>query len=317
MIRVVMFDLGLTLIDAHDKPFAHVAEALATIKDLKAADGKRLRICLVSDFTMAEPPNAAQKVRTLFTEYLARLAPSGLRPFFEPVQRCITLSTQAGALKPERVVFETALRRLQVKATLAECLFITENAAHVKAARSVLHMKALQFGPAGAPGVDFSDWSQAPALIAHLLAANTASAAHANTHANTHAANTHTAVTAHLAAQGMTVTALQAGKVQGHLKAYGHAWHAVSVAGEPDLQQVQMSVPVDADVSRGPAGEVHAKVNPPAREHVDEATAFAASLAANKQIGAPGATRAAGATHEITTAANGQRRLVRKRFSAV
>ncbi len=313
MIRVVMFDLGLTLIDAHDKPFPHVAEALTTIKALKAADGKRLRTCLVSDFTMPEPPNAAQKARSLFTEYLARLAPSGLRPFFEPVQRCITLSTQAGALKPERVVFETALRRLQVKATLPECLFITENATHVKAARNTLHMKALQFGPAGAPGVDFSDWSQAPALIAHLLAANPASAAHANTHA----ANTHAAVTAHLAAHGMTVTALEPGKVKGHLKAYGHAWHPVSVAGEPDLQQVQMSVPINADVSRGPAGELHAKVNPPAREHVDEATAFAASLAANKQIGAPGATRAAGATHEITTDANGQRRLVRKRFSAV
>ena len=56
MIRVVMFDLGLTLIDAHDRPFAHVPQALATIKAFKAADGKPLRTCLVSDFTMAEPP---------------------------------------------------------------------------------------------------------------------------------------------------------------------------------------------------------------------------------------------------------------------
>ena len=309
MIRVVMFDLGLTLIDAHDKPFAHVPQALATIKAFKAADGKPLRTCLVSDFTMAEPPNAAQKARTLFTDYLALLAASGLRPLFEPVQRCITLSTQAGAFKPERVVFETALRRLQVKATLTECLLITENAAHVKAARTTLHMKALQFGPAGAAGVDFSDWSQAPALIAHLLAPTHASAAHA--------ANTHAAVSARLAAQGMTVTALEPAGKNGHLKAYGHAWHPVSVPGEPDLQQVQMSVPVDADVSRGPAGEVHATVSPPAREQLAEATAFAASLAANKQIGPPGATRAAGATHEITTDAGGQRRLVRKRFSAV
>lgn len=309
MIRVVMFDLGLTLIDAHDKPFAHVAEALATIKALKAADGKRLRACLVSDFTMAEPPNAAQKARALFTDYLALLAPSGLRPFFEPVQRCITLSTQAGAFKPSRVVFETALRRLQVKAALAECVLITENAAHVKAVRSTLHMKALQFGPAGAAGVDFSDWSQAPALLAHLIAPDHASAAHAG--------NTHAAVTARLAAQGMTVTALEAGAQKGHLKAYGHAWHPVSVPGEPGLQHVHMTVPVDADVSLGPAGEVHAKVNAPAREHVAEATAFAVSLAANQQIGPPGAPRAAGATHEITTDASGQRRLVRKRFSAV
>ena len=309
MIRVVMFDLGLTLIDAHDKPFAHVPEALATIQAFKAADGKRLRTCLVSDFTMAEPPNAAQKARALFTDYLALLAASGLRPFFEPVQRGITLSTQAGAFKPARVVFETALRRLRVKATLTECLLVTESAAHVKAARNTLHMKALQFGPAGAAGVDFSDWSQAPALIAHLVDPGHASAAHA--------ANTHAAIAAHLEAQGMTLTALEAVGPSGELKAYGHAWHPVSVPGEPRLQQVHMAVPVDADVSRGPAGEVHAKLNAPVPDQVAEASAFAASLAANKQIGQPGATRAAGATHEIATDSSGQRRLVRKRFSAV
>jgi len=128
-----------------------------------------LRVCLVSDFTMTGPPNAAQKVRALFKEYLAILDTTGLRPFFEPVQRHVTLSTQAGALKPDRAMFGAALRRLQVGATLEECLLVTENAAHIKAARETLHMQALQYKSAGSSAFDFDDWSHAPKLIANLI----------------------------------------------------------------------------------------------------------------------------------------------------
>ena len=56
MIRVVMFDLGLTLLDANDQPFPHVKEALNAIAGFKTADGKKLRSCLVSDFDPPEPP---------------------------------------------------------------------------------------------------------------------------------------------------------------------------------------------------------------------------------------------------------------------
>ena len=149
MVRVVMFDLGLTLIDGHHKPFAKVPEALTAIAGLKTSNGTPVKMCLVSDFTMAEPPGVTAKIRALFKEYLAVLDETGLRPFFEPVQRRVTLSTQAGALKPDRKVFETALRRLQVKASLTECLLVTEDAAHVLAVRNELHMQTLRFRAAG------------------------------------------------------------------------------------------------------------------------------------------------------------------------
>ena len=42
MIRVVFFDLGLTLIDAQNRPFPHVEDALATIQSFKTADAKKL-----------------------------------------------------------------------------------------------------------------------------------------------------------------------------------------------------------------------------------------------------------------------------------
>ena len=42
MIRVVMFDLGLTLVDNDVRPFAHVEDALTAISNFKTADGKPL-----------------------------------------------------------------------------------------------------------------------------------------------------------------------------------------------------------------------------------------------------------------------------------
>jgi len=57
--------------------------------------------------------------------------------------------------KPDRKIFETALQRLGVTAALTECLFITENAAHIQAARNTLHMKALQFRSPGSSHFDF------------------------------------------------------------------------------------------------------------------------------------------------------------------
>src|SRR5262249_18620555 len=39
------------------------------------------------------------------------------------------------------------------------CCFITENAAHIEAAREKLHMQAFQFG------VDFTDWRDVPAML--------------------------------------------------------------------------------------------------------------------------------------------------------
>jgi FMN phosphatase YigB (HAD superfamily) len=85
---------------------------------------------------MATPPITPKKIRPLFEEYLEVLDQTGLRPLFEPVERRVTLSTHANAFKPDRAMFETALRRLRVRATLDECLLITENTAHIKAART-------------------------------------------------------------------------------------------------------------------------------------------------------------------------------------
>ena len=304
MIRIVMFDLGQTLIDEQNRPFDHVAEALTAISKFTTSDKKALRCCLVSDFTMATPPVTAKKVRQLFAQYLEVLDQTGLRSFFEPVDRRVTLSTHADALKPDRAVFEMALHRLRVRATLEECLLITENSAHIKAARAKLRMKTLQFSATGSPPFDFDDWAQAPALVAHVVDPQ-------------RAANSRIAVEMFLAAKGVEVTNLEGDGTAGKFNADGRVWHPVSLRDVGGGQPVHVAVPVRGEVTIDSKGVISSDVSSPNDDDVAEASAYVGSLAAHGQIAKAGAPKASGATHEIELDAAGRQRLVRKRFSAV
>jgi HAD superfamily hydrolase (TIGR01509 family) len=305
MIRVVMFDFGQTLVDAHRRPFDHVREALTAIGGFRAADSKPLSSCLVSDFTLVAPPITPAKVRPVFEEYLAVLGAAGLREFFEPVGKRVTLSTHVGVNKPDRAVFTKALSRLQSRATLAECLFITENADHIRAARQTLGMTTLQFKAPGAIRFDFDDWSQAPALIAHLVDPDQPD-------------NLSGAVQAHLAAHGVEAVSAQAMGTSGKIHVAGHIWHKVSVPGHAELDDVLVAVPVEGELTRGRKGELAGSLpKQPGKEQLAEAGAFVGSLAAHGQIAGAGRGPTRGATHAIETDAQGRRKLVRKRFSAV
>lgn len=307
MIKVLMFDLGDTLVDSARRPFAHVPAALSAIAQLKTAAGRPLRSCLVSDVTLAAAPGARAKTAALFAEYLALLDATGLRPFFEPAAKRITLSTHAGAMKPARAVFEKALKRLGVAATLDECLLVTENAAHVRAARSSLHMAALRFRPPGASvgdAGDFDDWADAPALIAHRVAPGDAG-------------NLQALVKAHLAAQGVELDAARAAPVGDAVDAAGHVWCAVSVPGCPDLDGLHVALPVTSRVGRDARGRLaSAAVAAPSAGELAEAASFVQSLAAHGQIGGRALAGAARPTHQIEADAQGVKRLVRSRFSA-
>ena len=302
MIRIVMFDLGLTLIDEQNRPFAHAPEALAAISKFKTSDKKPLRCCLVSDFTMATPPVTAKKVRPLFEEYLHILDKTGLRPFFEPVDRRVTLSTHANAVKPDRAVFEMALHRLRVRATFEECLFITENTGHIKAARTTLRMQTLQFSGTSSRPFDFDDWAQAPALVAHLVDP-------------LHTPNVHAAVEMFLNAKGVELTNLDG--AAGTFNAEGRVWHPVEVRGVGSGKPVHVAVPVRGEVTIDSKGAIRSDVSSPTDDDVAEASDFVGSLAAHGQIATAAAPKSKSATHEITVDDNGRQRLVRKRFSAV
>jgi beta-phosphoglucomutase-like phosphatase (HAD superfamily) len=160
MVTVVLFDLGDTLVDG-SRPFPHAPEALSAISRFKTATGEPLQFAVVSDFTMAAAPGP-DAVAAIFAEYLGLLDGFGLRGFFTPVERRVTLSTHAGVMKPDRRVYELALRRLGGGASVADCLSVTENAEHIAACRA-MGMRTLRFG------VDFTDWAEFPLLLRRLL----------------------------------------------------------------------------------------------------------------------------------------------------
>jgi hypothetical protein len=264
------------------------------------ADGKPLASGLVSDFDMPEPPATAAKVRTLFEQYLAILDSTGLRPFFEPVQRRVTLSSHAGAFKPDRTVFVKALSRLKSKASLGECLFITENHAHVSAVRATLGMHALEFRSGTASASDFDDWLQAPAMIAHLV--------DPADQRNAEPALRQFLRTAH----GFDLQGTERSTVRGTL------WQPVGPAAGKDLADVRAPFSVEGKVARGPAGKIQSvRFENPAPDEVTEAASFVRSLAQHGQARQAAPDPGHGATHEIETDADGRRKLVRKRFRAI
>jgi beta-phosphoglucomutase-like phosphatase (HAD superfamily) len=305
VIRVVMFDLGMTLVDADRRPFPHAEDALTAVSNFKTADGKPLRSCLVSDFTMAAPPATVAKITALFKQYLAILDRTGLRRFFEPVNKRVTLSTHAGAQKPDRRIFEKALERLGADVSLEECLFITEEPTHIEKARETLKMATLQFRSAGSGQFDFDDWADAPALIANLVAPH-------------QAVNTLAVIKAHLKAKGIDMLTAEPEDPSGRMRFSGQVWSPISVPGFEDLKDIHVAIPVEGEVTRGHKGEVRSVMPAqPSAEQVAEATSFVRSLATQGQIAGRTGKPAARATHQIETDKKGIRHLVRKRFTAL
>jgi len=306
VIRVVIFDLGRTLIDSTNQPFAHVKEALTAISSFTTTGGTPLRSCLVSDFRAPSPPVTAAKIKAIFDEYLAILDQTGLRPFFEPVKKRVTLSTHAGTEKPDRKIFQTALQRLGAKVPLTECLLVTEESAHIHEVRHNLGMQTLQFRSAGSSEFDFDDWAEVPMLIANLIAPH-------------QFANMQAAVKERLAAtHGVSVVSVEPSSKPEAMKIAARAWHPISVSGFDDLRDVHVEIPVEGEVTLGAKGTVKSvALGKPSAEHIAEAVSFVRSLAIHGQIGGRADQRARGVTHQIETDEKGSRRLVRKRFSAV
>ena len=91
----------------------------------------------------------------------AILRETGLDVFFLPLVQRVTLSTEVGAFKPAALVFRAALDRLESGLPFHHAMFVTENAAHVAAAR-LLGMMALHLK---GPGQDTGEVERLTDLI--------------------------------------------------------------------------------------------------------------------------------------------------------
>ena len=292
MIRILLLDLGDTL--AHDDSvFPHVPEALETLQSFKSADGKRLQLALVSDFLMPDPPVTPAKIDKLFQQYIQILKQLNLSEFFKPFKRHITLSTNAGVNKPDRRIFELAIKRLGLDASLSDCLFITENAEHIAACQK-LGMTTLRFGG------DFNDWSQAPLLVNKLIDSET---------------NFHSALKLALSSEH-EMELLSMEKKGAKVRARAQQWHSVPNPGKKE--DVEVPIPVDVEIDLNKKGGIRSvKADQPDSEAVADAASFVETLAANEQVTDKPGPLPPGATHRIETDEKGRKRLVRKRFSAI
>lgn len=304
MLRILMLDLGETLVHG-GRPFPQVLQALQVVQQFETSAGEPLLLCLVSDYHMPRPPVTPTKIAAIFQQYLQELDNFGLTQFFEPVGKHVTVSTHAGVHKPDRRIFETAVQRLGVNADLDECLFITENAQHIAACRA-MGMTALQFaGSASAPG-DFHDWSEAPLLLARLVAPERDS-------------NRHLALQLRLmVTHQFQLTRMDRAGERGSVHARGKTLYSLTNSSLGTWSGVHVEVPTEAVIRLDPKGRISSiQIMPPDAATLREATDHLRTLIDNQQLAAGAGTIAPGATHQIEVDAEGRRCLKRKRFSAI
>jgi len=299
-----MLDLGDTLVK-DDRVLPHVPAALEVLAQFETESKTPLVLSLVSDYEIPKPPATAPKINSIFSKYVAVLDELGLKRFFEPVERRVTLSTHAGVFKPDPRIFKKAIQRLRLRLSLNQCLFITENAEHVTACRS-LGMMSLLFDSTKSAQGDFTDWAEAPTLITRIV----------NPESNL---NLRLAVQLQLA----TIYDLQLVRLNDDSKPrdviHGLAKKLFPVPlkkrGATEMIEVPFSVQVD--ISFDKQGNIRGvKTDRPAAEDLAEAADYIKTLEANKQISRGEGNLKGSETHELRTDERGRKLLTRKRFTA-
>jgi hypothetical protein len=287
--RVLLLDLGETLIHG-TTVLPHVPEALTALGDFKGDNAKPLQSALVSDTEMPTPPTTPAKIKPIFERYVATLDTLGLRSFFEPVSKHVTLSAHAGVLKPDRKVFVLALKRLGVTARLVDCVFVTENPDHIRHCREQLGMKTLQFGK------DFTDWAEAPLLLSTMIAGGTVNLA--------------AALQPWAAVRGLESLSLVEEK-PGVAYAQAQMWVPISGADLEEAEGAHVPLPVRIDLPTDTHGRITPRIGKPSPEDVKEAASYVKGLVARGEIGTDTGPLA---THMIETDSRGRRLLKRRGF---
>lgn len=148
-LRLILFDLGDTLESGEQlRP-----GALTTLRAIEKL-GDVAHVALLSDVEQPASARDESRIRHEYEELLGRL---GIRAFFEPLARWITLSSEVGVRKPAPATFRRAMRKAGADLGFGDVMFITENEGHVRRARE-LGMRAVQVpGPGGpAAGADIT-----------------------------------------------------------------------------------------------------------------------------------------------------------------
>jgi hypothetical protein len=302
MIKVLMFDLWDTLVQG-DAVFPHVREALEVFSKFETEAGDRMELCLVSDEETATP---SRKPDSLHSDFVKLLDKFDLKRFFEPVERRVLFTTWAGSVKAGREAFEKAAGQLGLPAGLDEYLFISGNAKRSSAYRK-LGMKVLRFNPSDSGDADFDDWAQAPQLAAPLVAPGSSF-------------NRKLGLQIYLSVvYGLDLVSInyatEAGTIECRVK---KSFPVKFKSGDGVWQTIETQLPVKAVIKVDKKGKVSSvESEEPNAEELAESAHFVKTLEDNQQISRGGGKLKRNETHVLETDEKGQKRLKRKRYTAI
>ena len=301
MTKLIFLDVGETLI--HDgQTFPGVTDALELIGELVDKDGARMTLGVISDYHLSNPRVEADIValETRFRDEV--LTPAGLTGFFLPFDNRVTLSSRAGVFKPDRRIFEEALRRSGTSADFSDCVFITENEDHLRKCQS-FGMVPIHFGPAIAGMASFQAWIDAPSLIARLLTPGELN-------------NAALAIAPVLAARdvvGFSPTSGDGNVIVGH----GKQLVQLKDPGLGELDGIFVEQPARVELEFGSDGHLTHVTAAADKEDVSESLTFVRGLLHARKISGQGLKTEGGVTHAVALDPDGRRRLVRQRYSMI
>ena len=162
--RLIVFDLGNTL-ERRGKPREGAKALLGTLASSRDGEGHLAELALVSDYGLAASASDAVRQRK---EYLAELRGLGLARYFRPADRRVTLSSDVGVVKPDPRLFRAAVDKVERGLPYQHVIFVTENAAHVGAARE-LGMLAVQVSAPGQTGGEVDSLPELLPVLKRLL----------------------------------------------------------------------------------------------------------------------------------------------------
>ena len=305
MVRVIILHSGAMVVEG-DAALPHLREALEVLSKFETRSGNALILSLIADYARPSPAVMTdQKIEVIFSQYVSMLDKVDLKRFFEPVDRRITLAADAGAVLPERRVFAKAIQRLRQRISLSECLFITPNAEDVIACRK-MGMKVLRFAQEVSTNADFRDWSEAPLLIARIVAPDSA-------------LNKTLALQVRLAtAYDMQLVSINEDKRSNLIHGRAKKLFPVLLKTRGGRSEtIEVPFPVNVEITLDKQGNVSTvKNDEPDAETVAESAHFIKTLEANKQISHGPNPVTGSETHRIEVDAKGRKLLTRKRFTA-
>lgn len=273
---------------------SHAKTALEVLHRFETDRGEPLRIVLLNDSPLL-PRQGPDPASTI----VEQLGFTGVLP--APAQQVYVTKPSAQQVPPQSW-FEDALRNAGEPVELDTLLFITGQADWAPVCHSY-GVHVLLFSPIPEVRSDFSDWIEAPLVIARRYFPE-------------QPANLETALRSYLATiHDMELVSMAFPAGLGPIHCTAKAWWPLEDNTLGKLNGVCVQLPVQLSTELGERGSVQTTVTPPEPDVLTEVTHYVTAMHARDEIQVESAPPKPGQTHVLEIDASGRRRLVRERFA--